>query len=164
MSGWGWIARSVAGLWPCRVHGRLLHTIGDVGCAWFGRNPSGGRIVTTIPRWAKLPQQIKYNNQLTLNNEWWTINDERWTMNIKISRKNKRRMNDRTNVDEMVHNNQPNKRTTNNEQRTTNNKRRTTNNKRWTKSDKQATNDGWTNDEWTNDEQRRNERRTGLTV
>ena len=146
MSGCGWISRPVAGLWPCRVHGRLLHTIGDVGCTWFGRNPSGGRIVTTIPRWAKLPQQIKYNNQLTLNNERWTINDERWTMNITISRKNKQRMNDRTNVDEMVHNNQPNKRMTNKEQQTTN-KQLTTNEQR-------------TNDKQTNDERRMNEWRT----
>ena len=37
------------GLWrrglPSRVHGRFQHTMGNAVSAWFGRNPSGGRIV-----------------------------------------------------------------------------------------------------------------------
>jgi len=91
VSGWGWIARPVAGLWPCRVHGRLLHTIGDVRCTWFGQNQSGGRIVMTFSRWVGLSQQIKYNNQLgygwsgeTYKDCWGGTKQSRWNITINF--------------------------------------------------------------------------------
>ena len=33
---------------PSRVRGRLQHTMGNVGCAWFGWILSGGRVVRTL--------------------------------------------------------------------------------------------------------------------
>ena len=36
------IAWHVVARVPFRLHSRHPHTMGDVGCAWFGRNPSGG--------------------------------------------------------------------------------------------------------------------------
>jgi len=91
VSGCGWIAGPVAGLWPCRVHGRLLHTIGDVWCTWFGQNPLGGRIVMTFSWWVGLSQQIKYNNQLgygwsweTYKYRWGGTKQSRWNITINF--------------------------------------------------------------------------------
>ncbi len=54
------IRQPVTWQWPSQVHSRHPHTKGDVGCAWFGRNPLGGQIVgttttivkLTVSRWA----------------------------------------------------------------------------------------------------------------
>ena len=49
MHGYHKFARPVVWLWPIWVHWRLRHTMESAEFAWFGRIPSGGRIVVTIP-------------------------------------------------------------------------------------------------------------------
>ena len=43
---YAWVISKLLGLW-C-VNNCRPHTMGDVGCAWFGRNPLGGRIVASF--------------------------------------------------------------------------------------------------------------------
>jgi len=53
------IASTIHGLWRCHSQStwrRFIHTpwVGDVVCAWFGRNPSGGRIVVSFTTIVKM--------------------------------------------------------------------------------------------------------------